>query len=696
MRIAPLVAVLALRVSAVSAVSAVLAVSAASVAGCKTRREPVPREQAGSGSAAQARPSAPKPAPPARPAPGAISRAQFNRWAVRLNLPVYWIADGNANRQIDPDEVAPLLFYPSEGRWTKDGELTPAFDAAYRDIVAASKAPPPTGPDARRQQLVGEDLDAGTATLVHGELSALSAGDKAFVRRMLAIAGLIDGLYEKMSGAAALAARLPPDPASRSLFRRNRGPRCVAPATEKDPACSAIPGAPRPIFDIYPAELQAGEGFCAALEQRPDAKALLEDHFAVVRGSGAALRAVPYTEAYKAEMGAIAQELLAAAELAGKDASEAALARYLRAAAASFQTNDWLPADEAWAKMNAGNSKWYVRVGPDETYWEPCARKAGIHLAFARINQASKAWQRKLAPVRQDMERQIALRAGAPYAARKVAFQLPDFIDIVINAGDDRRPLGATVGQSLPNWGAVVSQGRGRTVVMSNLYQDPDSRAARRTQAESVLDAASLRAYARTSEPGLLTTILHEATHNLGPAHEYKVAGKTAAVAFGGPLASVMEELKAQTGALFLIELLRARKLISGQLAAQSYADAIVWALGQISQGVYTAGREPKTYGQVAAIQIGYLLDQGALTWNAKATAANGKDTGALVIHYNKLVPAVDKLMRAVGRLKARGDRAGARALVAKYVDGAVVPQAAIAERFLRLPKASFVYAVSM
>jgi len=672
-------------------------------AACKTRKEPAMREKAGSGSAAVAAPTlAPAPAPaPAPPKPpeasvGAISRADFNRWAVRLNLPVYWIADGDGDRQIDPDEVAALLFYPSEGGWVAGGKLTPEFDLVHRAIVAASQAPPVGGPDAARQLLVGQDLDQGRPTLVRSDLTALSADQKVFVRRMMTVAKLVDDLYEKQRGSSALEARLPPDLASHSLFRRNRGPRCVAPATEQDPACSAIPGAPKPVFDLYPAELQADEGFCAALEKRPDAKALLEDHFSVVRGAGKALRAVPYAEAYKADMGAIAKELRAAADLVGKAAAEAPLAAYLRAAAASFQTNDWVPSDEAWAKMSAENSKWFVRVAPDEVYWEPCARKAGVHLAFARIDQASREWQRKLSPARQDMEQQIAQRAGAPYAARKVLFQLPDFIDIVINAGDDRAPLGATVGQSLPNWGPVVSQGRGRTMVMSNLYQDPDSRAARRQQAESVLDEASMKAYAGTAEPGLVGTILHEATHNLGPSHEYKVGGKTDTVVFGGPLASVLEELKAQTGALFLIEVLRGKKLLAGELATQSYADAIVWALGQVSQGMYTGSREPKTYGQVAAIQLGYLLDQGALTWDAKATAANGKDAGALVIHPEKLAPAADRLMKLVAGLKARGDRAGARELIAKYVDGAVVPHAAISERFLRTPKPSLVYSVSL
>src|SRR5829696_8557673 len=115
MRIAPLV------------VAALVLVSAAA---CNTRREPVPREKVGSGSAAPVTPP-PPPAPAPPPETNAISRAEFNRWAVRLNMPVYWIADGDGDQQLDPDEVAALLFYPSAGGWTQDGKLTPAFDAAY-------------------------------------------------------------------------------------------------------------------------------------------------------------------------------------------------------------------------------------------------------------------------------------------------------------------------------------------------------------------------------------------------------------------------------------------------------------------------------------------------------------------------------------------------------------------------------------
>jgi hypothetical protein len=673
----------------------------AGLAACSSRKEPPPRPQPeppatpGSGSAPAGsgsnRPSATK--------YDALPRAEFNRWAVRENLPVYWTADTNNDKSMQPDEVASLLFYPTEGAWVAQGAFTKDFDTAYAQIVAASKAKPgdAKGDEAKRRQLVGEDLDQGRATLVRSDLSALPADDKAFIGHMLKVAQLIDRLYDMQTGAAALADKVPADAASKSLFRRNRGPKCVGPATEKDALCSAIPGSPKPAVSVYPAKLgavaQDDKTFCATLEK--NGPKLLEP-FTVVRADAkGALTAVPYTEAYKDAMTPIADELSAAAA-SMKDPAEQPLVIYLKAAAEAFKSNNWLPADEAWAKMTVDNSKWYVRVGPDEVYWEPCSHKAGFHLTFARINQGSVVWQQKLVPVQQEMEQAIAVRAGAPYAARKVTFHLPDFIDIIINAGDDRNPLGATIGESLPNWGPVANEGRGRTVAMVNFYTDPDSRNARREQADSLLDAASAKMYAGTPEPGLLSTILHEATHNLGPAHEYKVAGKKADDVFGGPLASALEELKAQTGALFLLDMLRTKKLITDELAAQSYADAIVWAFGHISQGMYTGAHVPKAYGNLAAIQIGYLIDKGALTWDAQAPAANGKDKGAFHIHADKLVGVSDEMMKLVAGIKSRGDKKAADELVKRYVDATnVVPHKAIADRFLRVPKASFVYAVS-
>jgi hypothetical protein len=293
------------------------------------------------------------------------------------------------------------------------------------------------------------------------------------------------------------------------------------------------------------------------------------------------------------------------------------------------------------------------------------------------------------------MEQNLSKRIGAAYRARHVSFHLPDFIDIIFNAGDDRDAIGGTVGQSLPNWGKVSAEGRGRTIAMSNLFTDTDSVAIRRKQAESLLTKDTIDAFVDSNEPELLDTILHEATHNLGPANEYRWQGKTDEQGFGGPLASMLEELKAQTGALYFVDFALKKGLLTTEGARQSYVSSIVWAFGQISRGMYTETHARKAYSQLSAIQVGFLLDEGAITFDANAAATDG-NPGALTLHFEKMPAAIEKLMKVVGQIKATNDRAGANALVAKYVDGPRVPQKLITDRELKYPKQSLVYSVAL
>ncbi|HWL86202.1 MAG TPA: hypothetical protein VNO21_10390, partial [Polyangiaceae bacterium] len=126
------------------------------------------------------------------------------------------------------------------------------------------------------------------------------------------------------------------------------------------------------------------------------------------------------------------------------------------------------------------------------------------------------------------------------------------------------------------------------------------------------------------------------------------------------------------------------------------YVTDLIWSFGHISRGMYTPTGERKPYSQLAAIQVGFLMDEGAITFDPTGPAANGKDKGAFSIHAEKFVPAIDKLMKTVGHIKATNDRAAAEALAKKYVDGKVVPMAVITERSLRQPRGSLVYAVDL
>ena len=599
-----------------------------------------------------------------------------------------------------------------------------------------------------RLNKVAEELDQAAVTVVATDFSASEDKEKAFVQAMLKVGGLIDGLYAKQLGIDKILDKIPEnDVMSRSMVRRNWGVDAESPKMKNDKTCRAIAGDDKIPVGIYPEELQSDPEFCAKLDARSDAETLL-DHFSVVvkaddkidenadkeekkadkeagtdkkagkadKKAGKAdkkvgkadknagnddkygenLKPVPYNEYFKDDMTAISNALKEAAAALEGNEKEAALQKYLNAAADSFLSNNWEPADEAWAAMNSTNSAWYVRVAPDETYWEPCGRHAGFHMTFAKINPDALVWQEKLNPLQQDMEKEMAKIAGKPYKERKVSFHLPDFIDIVTNSGDDRDSFGATIGQSLPNWGPVANEGRGRTVAMSNLYTDPDSLRDRKTLASSMFTEKDMELLKDGKGPGLLSTIIHEAAHNLGPAHEYTVKGKKDNEIYGGTLASMAEEFKAQTAALWYLPYLVKKGAIDQKLANESYADSIYWAFGHISKGMTNAEGRIQPYSQLAAIQIGMMLEDGALKFDPEAMAANGTDKGAFIIDLEKMPKSVERIMKAIAQSKASGDKEVLVKLQKQHVEGTAIPFDIIKERMLRLPKTSFVYSVTV
>ncbi|MBI5241135.1 MAG: hypothetical protein HY926_11735 [Elusimicrobia bacterium] len=607
-----------------------------------------------------------------------LSREDFNRLAVQNGVPLYWAPEAAPGPLPSPAALLPVG-RADISRYAAGGALTREFEAAYRRLVQA-----------RRLEAVRRELDQGLPVLIHNDFRKAPRAERALARHLSAAARIIDELYEEQKGSLRLRASIPAgDAASRALFERNHGPWCEAPLTEDDPFCSAVPSFPQKLSDAYPKGWEQDAAMCESLRGRPDGRSLL-DPFTVVRldakGESAAASLV---SAYGARMRLVAAELRRAEAALGAD--EAVFQRYLRGAAAGFEGGDWAEADEAWAAMNGRNSRWYLRVAPDETSFEACQEKAGFHLAWARIDQAALAWQDRLAPLRQELEDSLAALIGPRYQARKVAFKLPDFIEVVLNAGDSRPGLGAISGQSLPNWGKVAREGRRRTMVMSNIGADPESRRIARRKAEALLAPEALAWYTDDREPGNLGVILHEAAHNLGPHTDSLVDGKSPSEIFGGRLDGVLEELKAQTAALWYIELLKRKGIITADFARQAYVHEIAWAFGHIALGMFSDGDNPKPYSQLAAVQIGTFLRDGAMG----VVRTGGRELFSL--DFEKLPASVERLMRVVGRIKAEGDAAAARALVDDFVAGEgsrLVRLEEVQSRLRRFPKSSYSYTV--
>jgi hypothetical protein len=108
-------------------------------------------------------------------------------------------------------------------------------------------------------------------------------------------------------------------------------------------------------------------------------------------------------------------------------------------------------------------------------------------------------------------------------------------------------------------------------------------------------------------------------------------------------------------------------------------------------------------YSQLAAIQVGHLVKNGAVVWKADEDAANGKDKGCFSVVTAKMPAAIATLMKDVAQVKGRGDKARAEALVKEFVDMTDDKKGekkkvheVITERMTRAPKASFVYAIKL
>ncbi len=609
-----------------------------------------------------------------------LARQAVNARLLRQAVPVFWMEDTNGNKAIDARELAPVWSLDDGRAWLRRGRLTPALVAALQ-TAAPSATEGVDEAEAARRAAVSAELDQGQPTLVFTDFVRSTPEEVKMVGAVEALAKSVEALHQAQLGSRRYRSQVPDHGPSQLLFARNQAPWCMAPLTENDPACTAVPDAKR-VSGLYPAALQAEEDFCGALSPE------LGGPFTVVREEDGKLVALPYHEAFPELTADAAAKSRAAASAFG---GQPEMARYLEAVAKAFQSGDWATADAIWTTMGG---PWYLRVAPDEVFFSPCGRKALFHLSFGRMSERAATWRKKLDLFRQQMEREVARLAGRPYRAREADFRLPDFVEIVLNAGDSRRPHGAYIGQSLPNFGPLAESGHRRTVAMTNLYADPDSHAQLRAQAESALCPESMSAFSDADAPRIMNTAFHDVARNLGPGAGWKVRGQDDKTIFGGALAATLEELKAQAVAQHLVHQLAARDLVSQEAVRGMFSFATLWALSHFSRDMVGPGGAPRPYSQLAAIELGLLQREGALRWEDR-TAYNGRDQGCFEIDFDRLGPALEATAREVLRIKAGGLKKRADALVKTWVeelDPAL--HDAIGERWRRFPRASFMYGI--
>jgi Peptidase family M49 len=399
-----------------------------------------------------------------------------------------------------------------------------------------------------------------------------------------------------------------------------------------------------------------GRGFYAAnltldqidryLKEHPDQKAAIYNQFTIVRWHHEQLEAVPYHIAFRAFLEPAAKALRAAARLS----DDAAFAKFLRLRADALLSDDYFPSDVAWLELK--NPKIDLAFAPYETYLDGLLGVKGSYGAavMVRNQHESKRLElfQKYVPEIQD-----ALPLAAEDRPSKHGLETPmEVVDNPFRAGDMTHGYQA-VADNLPNDPRVHEQKGSKKLFFKN-FMDARVDYVVLPVARKLMEPQQA---AKVSGEGyLVTTVLHEICHGLGPAFARgfmdKSAGKVEIREAIGPVFSGLEEAKADVTGMFALKWL----VDHGALPREKLEEYYVSYVGDLFRAVRFGTEE--AHSQAAMMEFNYLFERGALHRNSG---------GRYNIDYDKIPGVLADLAKELLQIEATGDRARAENWFKKY-----------------------------
>jgi hypothetical protein len=516
--------------------------------------------------------------------------------------------------------------------------------AACRAI--APSEPPPAPPGAPVDKAVS-DLQKKSArfapTDLTADITALPANEREALAHMVRAAQVMDALFleQAWAGNEAMLQSLvrdetPLGKARLHEFLINKGPWARLDHNE-----AFIPGAPeKPASaNYYPEGATKAEvekwitGLGAAEKTRATG------FFTTVRrGPDGRFVAVPYSIEYQGGLSIAAQHLRAAAAATAQPTLKA----FLESRAAAFGSNDYYDSDVKWMELDATIEP---TIGPYEVYEDEWFNYKAAFEAFITVKDRAESDKlKRFAGALQDIENNLPI--DPKYRNPKLGALAPiAVVNTVFSAGDGNRGV-QTAAFNLPNDERVIREKGSKRVMLKNNQQ---------AKFDKVLTPISKVALAPADQghiafEAFFTHILmHELMHGLGP-HDITVGGRTTTVRQElKETYSAIEEAKADISGLFALQYLVDKGQLDKALEQTMYTTFLASAFRSLRFGINEA------HGRGQAIQLNYLLDQGAFKVNGDGTFS--VDTG-------KIREGVIALTREIMTLQAEGSYAKAKQMI--------------------------------
>ena len=392
---------------------------------------------------------------------------------------------------------------------------------------------------------------------------------------------------------------------------------------------------------LYPEGLTRADIEAYVKAHPEDKKAIYDERTIVVR-RGDRLAAIPYHEAYKAFLVPAARALGESADLS----DDPALARYLRLRAAALLSDDYYESDAAWVELE--NPKFDLILAPYETYLDDIlgvkTSYGGAVLVRVEKESARLAGFRKFVPALQD-----ALPLAPEDRPSKRGRAAPmEVMDSPFRSGDLRHGYQA-VADNLPN-DPRIHQEKGSKRIFFKNYMD--------ARVEHIIVPLARRllrqedAAGATAEGYLIGTLMHEISHDLGPAWARRDGKRVDIREAIGPAFSALEEAKADATGMSGLVWLVGRGAVPREMLPQAYASYVAELFRTVRFGTGEA------HSRAEMMEFNYLSEQGAI---------RREPSGKYAIEAAKMPAAFASLSKTLLEFEARGDRAGAEAWFQKY-----------------------------
>jgi hypothetical protein len=402
------------------------------------------------------------------------------------------------------------------------------------------------------------------------------------------------------------------------------------------------------------------------VRDHPDQKAALYDPHTVVQRDGARLVAVPYHVVYHEWLAPAAAALNEAAALN----DDPSFANFLRLRAKALLDDDYYASDIAW--LGLVNPKFDVIFAPYEVYLDDLL---GVKTSYgAAVLIRNEEESRKLAVFQKYVPAiQDALPLAPEDRPSKAGHQSPmEVMDAPFRAGDLRHGYQA-VADNLPN-DPRIHQEKGSKKIFFKNFMD-----ARVTYIVLPIGKRLLRpdqAALASGEGYLATTMMHEISHELGPAYARAPARATNATNSAnvngrvqineaiGPAYSALEEAKADVVGMFGLDWLIEHGALPKEKRPEYYASYVGGIFRTVRFGVAEA------HGRAEMMEFNYLSEQGAINLVA-SSATGGASANASAARYGILMErmpaAIASLAKELLQMEATGDRQRVEAWFAKY-----------------------------